>query len=295
MKRTLQFTVDEAFEGRRLKAFLRGRAGLSSRLMNTLKQQPDGMLSNGAPIRTIDAVHAGDVITLNLPGENAREAFSDITLDVVYEDDDILIINKPAGLAMHETHNHRGDTLANAVAGYLAKSGKDGVFRAVGRLDKDTSGLVVCALNAYSAAALSGKVVKTYLAIVEGVLEGSGTIDTPIYRPDPMKTLRAAGPGGERAVTHWTALGHSDRHTLVEVTLETGRTHQIRVHFSSLGMPLAGDEMYGGSREYIGRQALHCAAVELTHPVTGQKMHFKRTALGAWQRRPIRFDVAGNN
>ena len=274
MIRTLQFTVDSDFEGKKLLSFLRARAGLSSRLINKLKQCPDGMLCNGVHIRTIDRIHTGDILTVNIPSESAKSELSDLPLDIVYEDDDVLVINKPFSLAMHESHNHRGDTLANAVAGYLSKSGKDGTFRAVGRLDKDTSGLVVCALHAYSAAALSGKVEKTYLAVAEGIFEGSGTIDKRIYRPDPMKTLRAAGDSGEIAVTHWKALWHDSIHTLLEIQLETGRTHQIRVHFSSLGAPLAGDEMYGGSREYISRQALHCTRVEFTHPVSGERLCF---------------------
>jgi len=122
---------------------------------------------------------------------------------------------------------------------------------------------------------LSGKNEKEYIALAEGRIEGSGTINTPIYRPDPGKTLRAAGETGESAITHYTVAASSDSLTLLNIRLETGRTHQIRVHFSSTGHPLAGDEMYGGSRELIDRAALHCAKISFTHPVTGNNLFFE--------------------
>ena len=272
--RTLTFTVDAEYDGRKLLSFLKTRGGLSSRLIGRLKNEENGMMRGGERLRTVDRLHAGDVITVNIPDEQTVSVRGDVPLDVIYEDDDILVINKPAGLAVHESHNHVGDTLANAVAGYLEKQGRGGVFRAVGRLDKDTSGLMVCALHSYAARVLSGKTEKTYFALVEGCYLGSGTIDVPVFRPDPMKTLRECGRYGERAVTHWKSVRSAEKLSLLQIRLDTGRTHQIRVHFASLGTPLCGDEMYGGSRELIGRHALHCAAVELTHPVTGEKMRF---------------------
>ncbi len=232
------------------------------------------MLLDGEPVRTIDRLRAGAVLTLNLPQDKSTAEPQAADFEVVYEDDDILVINKPAGLAMHPTHNHQGDTLANAVAYYLTQKGKDAVFRVAGRLDKGTSGLVVCALHKMAASKLNGNYDKTYLAIVEGKYEGCGTIDAPIIRPDPMKTLRAVGEGGEEAITHWTSLGCNGSLSLLEITLETGRTHQIRVHFASQGTPLAGDEMYSGSTDKIGRHALHCSKLEMPHPVTNKKMVF---------------------
>ena len=125
-----------------------------------------------------------------------------------------------------------------------------------------------------AASKLNGSYDKTYIAIAEGVYESIGTIDAPIIRPDPMKTLRAVGEGGEEAITHWTSLGCKNNLSLLEITLETGRTHQIRVHFASQGTPLAGDEMYGGHTDRIQRHALHCAKLEMNHPVTDEKMVF---------------------
>ena len=274
MRRTLRFTVPPEYDSRKALQFLRGFAGLSSRLMITLKNLPDGIACNGAHIRTIDRVHAGDRIVLTLPEEAGEIEPIPIPLDVIYEDADLLVINKPAGLAMHPTHNHQGDTLANGVAAYLARNGENAVFRAVGRLDKCTSGVVICAKNAFAASALGGKLKKTYLALPSGRFEGCGAIEKRIYRPDPMKTLRAAGDEGEYALTRWESVLSGDRCSLVRVLPETGRTHQIRVHFASLGAPLLGDDMYGGSRELIARAALHCAEVRLTHPVSEEEMCF---------------------
>ncbi len=273
--RHIEFTIDGAYDGKKVIAYLRGEAKLSARLVNSLKRTEKGITLNGEHIRTVDLLHKGDILAVNIPEDKNEIEPIDFPLDIVYEDNDILIINKPAGLAMHPTHNHQGDTLANAVASYFLSKNKNVAFRAVGRLDKSTSGLVLCALNKYSAARLSGNFEKTYFALVKGEFVGTGTIDTPIYRPDPMKTLRAAGEHGDTAVTHWTALKTDGETTLMRITLETGRTHQIRVHFSSVGSPLCGDDMYGSSDTRTSRAALHCGELDFVHPVTGKKMHFE--------------------
>lgn len=272
MNRILTYSVPPEYEGEKVNKFLRGGVGLSYRMVRSLKQIKGSMLMDGEPVRTIDPLKAGATLTLVLPADKSTAEPQQVQLDIIYEDDDILVINKPAGLAMHPTHNHQGDTLANAVAYYLAQKGKDAVFRAAGRLDKGTSGLVICALHKLASAKLAGSYEKEYIAVVEGDYTGSGTIAAPIIRPDPMKTLRAVGEGGEHAVTHWTALENKDGLTKLHITLETGRTHQIRVHFASLGTPLAGDEMYGGKTDRINRHALHCARLTLVHPVTNEKM-----------------------
>ena len=259
------------FDGKKVIAYLRGEAKLSSRLIRTLKHYPDGIMLNGVHTRTVDLLKTGDTLSVTLPARESEIAPVSYPLEIVYEDEDLLVVNKDALLPIHPSHNHQGDTLANAVAFHLVSLGKEPSFRAVGRLDKGTSGLVVCALNSYCAARLQAKIHKTYYAVCEGVFEGSGTIDTPIYRPDPMKTLRACGPVGDRAVTHWKALKSDGRRTLLEITLETGRTHQIRVHFASTGAPLTGDRMYGTPCDEIPHQALHCGKISFIHPVTGKK------------------------
>lgn len=277
MTRKLRYTIDDAYSSRRVLDFLK-HLGFSHRLITKLKQSPDGILLNGEHIRTIDLMESGDVLEINLP-EDKKESISipvEMPLDIVYEDDDILVLNKPPMLAVHESHNHLGDTLSNAVAYHLKKEGKPSVFRAVGRLDKGTSGLMVCALNRYAAARLSGKVYKEYLAIATGVFDGEGTVDAPIFRPDPILTLRTVDERGERAVTHWKAIKSDGENTLLRIHLETGRTHQIRVHFASLGAPLVGDTMYGKPDMRICHQALHCCRCKFTHPVSGRELEFFR-------------------
>lgn len=275
MTRKLQYAIPSEYSSKRVLDFLK-HLGFSHRLITKLKQAPDGILLNGEHIRTIDLMSEGDVLEINLPTDK-KESISipvEMPLDIIYEDDDILVLNKPAMLAVHESHNHLGDTLSNAVAFHLKKEGKPSVFRAVGRLDKGTSGLMVCALNRYAASRLSGKIKKQYLAIATGIYEGEGTIDAPIYRPDPILTVRTVDERGERAITHWKALKNDGENTLLRVKLETGRTHQIRVHFASLGTPLVGDTMYGTPDERICHQALHCCECRFIHPVKNEEMHF---------------------
>ncbi len=268
--RTIETVIPKEYDGHKLYHFIKGKMKLSSKLIRTLKTYEDGLMVNGKHIRTIDPIFEGDRLTVNIREDEKMSIPSDVMPDVVYEDEDMLIVNKSAFLAIHESHNHQGDTLANCVAGYLLKKGLCSSFRAVGRLDKGTSGLVVCALNRHCASVLQGKIEKEYLAIACGVFEGHGTIDAPIYRPDPIKTYRTVDPRGDRAVTHWEAVANDGKMTLLRIHLETGRTHQIRVHFASLGAPLLGDTMYGERRDDITHQALHCAKLTLTQPVTGE-------------------------
>ena len=277
MDRKLEFTVPEEYEGKKAFYFLRGCAGISARALSSLKCIDGGITRNGELLRTIDRLHAGDVVVIRLPEESGTVEPMDMDIDVIYEDADLLAVNKSPFLAMHPSHNHQGDTLANAVAGHLKREGKSAVFRCVGRLDKGTSGVVLCALNRYAAARMPHSVKKRYLAVVRGRFEGSGTIDRPIYRPDPMKTLRACGeaPDSEHAVTHWESLYSGGSYSLLSLWLETGRTHQIRVHFAPMGAPLAGDTMYGAPETELGHHLLHCAECGFVHPTSNEPMSIK--------------------
>ena len=277
MPRKISYKITDEYNGRKVLDFLK-HCGYSHRLITKLKQAPDGILLNGSHVRTVDFMKEGDTLEINLPADE-KESISipvKMPLDIVYEDDDLIVVNKPAMLAVHESHNHLGDTLSNAIAYYLKEKGVQAVFRAVGRLDKGTSGLMVCALNKYTASKLSGKIQKQYLAIASAVFEGNGTIDAPIYRPDPIITVRTVDERGERAVTHWEALKNDGENTLLKIRLETGRTHQIRVHFAHIGAPLVGDTMYGKADERICHQALHCCYCSFIHPVTNEKIEFYR-------------------
>lgn len=277
MPRQLSFTVTDEYNHKKVAHFLRGSAQLSSRLVNTLKRVENGILLNGSHARTIDIIRAGDSLVINMPDDALLPEAKPFPLEILYEDEDIIAVNKPPFLAMHPTHNHQGDTLANAVAWHLAQKGGASAFRAIGRLDKGTSGVVICALNKYAASRLTGHIRKQYLAVVQGELTGAGTIDLPIGRPDPMKTLRACSAGGDSAVTHWQSLGCGGGRSLLRVTLDTGRTHQIRVHFAHIGAPLTGDSMYGTAVTAPAHQLLHCGRAEFVHPVTGEKMTIEAT------------------
>lgn len=274
--RVLNFTVPSYYEGKKISVFLRNEERFSATIIQTLRNTQGGILKNGMPSRTIDKVFKGDIITVKLPEKSSQMLLFDFPLDIIYEDDDILVLNKPAGISMHPTHNHPNGTLANAAVNYLRKKGKgDCCIRAIGRLDKGTSGVVVLALNSYAASRLNNNLEKEYLAVIGGSISGFGVIDAPIYRPFPYKTIRAAGHG-DKAVTRFEAQKKIGDYTLVRVFPQTGRTHQIRVHFAHMGMPLVGDEMYEGPKsELIKRPALHCETVTLIHNVTGERMCFK--------------------
>ncbi len=274
MARSIDYTVPPEYEGRKVVHFLRGYCGFSARVMRKVKYS---LKLNGAQTRTIDRIRGGDIINVVIPDDDVLPEALEAELDIIYEDDDILVVNKSPFMAMHPTHNHQGDTLANAVSAYLSSKGKGAAFRSVGRLDKGTSGVVVCALNPLAASKLAGQISKEYYAFVRGNLTGEGRVDVPIYRPDPMKTLRACSYelGVEPAVTNWRAEKNFDGATLLSLRLETGRTHQIRVHMSFCGNPLAGDTMYGDFMPEIGHQLLHCRSCSLVHPVSQEEMLFE--------------------
>ncbi|MBQ1553888.1 MAG: RluA family pseudouridine synthase [Clostridia bacterium] len=281
----LTFTVPAENDGISVYNFLRAKCGVSYRLIKKLKRVPMGLTANGVHIRTIDPLRGGDIVALNIPEDDNPTLPNALPIDIVYEDEHIAVINKSYGMPVHPAREHVTDTLANAFSAHLIASGEpNAAFRVINRLDRDTSGLVLTAKNSHAASLLHGHTDKIYYAVCEGTLHGSGTIDAPIRIMEGHGIQREVGEGGIRAVTHWTALrnmtvsapgGRTYDLTLLEIHLETGRTHQIRVHFSSLGMPLAGDDMYGGSRELITRQALHCGQLNFRHPATGQPMEFQ--------------------
>ncbi len=274
LSRILEFSVPKEFDGKKLSAFIRGYAGLSYSLYATLRHTEGSVQRDEKLIRSIDRVFEGDVITVTLPDRETEIIPTPMELDIIYEDDDLLVLNKSGFTAVHPSHGHREDTLANGVVHYLLSKGRSAAFRAVGRLDKGTSGVVVCALNTYSASKLSGNVEKTYIAISDGIVEGEGTVDVPIVRPDPDKTLRACSEEGESAVTHYRVLANGNEKSLLSLTLETGRTHQIRVHMAHIGAPLTGDSLYGDENGH-GRHMLHCYRCRMIHPVRGNEMVFE--------------------
>ena len=256
--------------------FLKGHVKLSTHIVQSLRHNYGAVLINGKPHRLVDKVYEGDELEIHLPDRTTLPPLWEMELDVIYEDEDLLIINKPSGISVHPTYNHPNGTLCNAVANYLVKTNQRNIPpRAVGRLDKVTSGVMIFAKNAFCASLLNGNLDKTYTAIACGKTESSGTVNAPIYRPDPNKTIRAVGDCGDYAVTHWELIAHIKNNSYLKIKTETGRTHQIRVHCAYMGHPLSGDEMYGAPvTDNLKRAALHCKSVTLTHPVTGEKMTF---------------------
>ena len=248
-----------------LEALLKKR-GFSRRLIVAMKRTEGGITRNGNLCRTVDRVYAGDKILLKIPagGENPIAPNFELNVPEVYEDSDLIIYNKPAGMAVHRSHGHYDDTLENVFAAHFPQT----PFRAVNRLDKDTSGLCIAAKNKLGADMTVTE--KVYCAVCEGIIAEPLRIDMPIGRSDGSVIKREVRPDGKSAVTVVTPLRCMDNCTLLEIRLETGRTHQIRVHLSHIGHPLAGDELYGGSMALITRQALHCRKMSFVHPVSGE-------------------------
>lgn len=267
--REIIFKIDDKNSGLMIRDFLRN-FGVSSALLTKLKQDENGIKLNGKFAKAIEVLKSGDNLTVNIKNSGKMpEKFECENVKVAYNDEDILVLNKPPLMPVHESRNHRGDTLANVAACYMES---DCAFRAVYRLDRDTSGLVLIAKNELAASKLAGKIKKDYYAVVSGKFDGEGTIDLPIRRVQESIIERGVFDDGERAVTHYEAIKTDGESTLLKLNLETGRTHQIRVHFSHLGAPLLGDTLYGGSCEKINRQALHCKTIYFTHPITHEKI-----------------------
>lgn len=267
--REIIFKIDDKNSGLMIRDFLRN-FGVSSALLTKLKQDENGIKLNGKFAKAIEVLKSGDNLTVNIKNSGKMpEKFECENVKVAYNDEDILVLNKPPLMPIHESRNHRGDTLANVAACYMES---DCAFRAVYRLDRDTSGLVLIAKNELAASKLAGKIKKDYYAVVSGKFEGRGTIDLPIRRVQESIIERGVFDDGERAITHYEAIKTDGENTLLKLNLETGRTHQIRVHFSHLGAPLLGDTLYGGKCEKINRQALHCKTIYFTHPITHEKI-----------------------
>ena len=262
------FTVGVDSDGMSARNFLRRICGLTARSMTVLKYAEGGITRSGELLRSCDTVHTGDVIDLRLPAD-----VNDITpvegeLKILFEDDHILVADKPPYMPVHPVKVHQLDTLANIVSYHQAQRGERYAFRALNRIDKDTSGCVIIAKDRLCYAMTLPTVRKEYLAVCEGIINKEGVIDAPIALEPGSKIKRCVCEGGQRAVTHYAPINHSVGYTVLRVRLETGRTHQIRCHMSSIGHPLAGDDLYGGSRERISRQALHCMSVSFIHPVS---------------------------
>lgn len=279
---TFTYSMPSDFVSKKIDDFLR-QTGYSRRLIIDLKNEENGILKNGSPAFTNALLSPGDVLTIHLPPEEPSKHIAPMELPfpVIYEDEHILAVNKPADMPIHPSINNHENTLANAAAFYFQQKEIPFVFRCINRLDRDTTGLVLLAKHPLSGCLLSQavkerKIHREYLAICEGVLSEPGTIDLPIGRKPGSAIMRCVDPiQGERAVTHYTPLFSDGQHTLLRIHLETGRTHQIRIHMGAIGHPLPGDYLYHPVYDDIKRQPLHSSSLTFSHPITGEELHLK--------------------
>lgn len=265
-----------------LRDFLRKEKQISRLALTDIKKHGK-LLVNGAEVTVRAVVSVGDEVTVVFSPEKRSEGLQakNIPFSVVYEDEHLLVINKQAFLATIPSIYHPEQSLANAVLYYYDLNEIPYTFHAVNRLDRDTSGLLIVAKHRYAHDLLTkqqrlGQVRRTYLAIVHGIIENdSGTISDPIGRKEKSIIVREVREDGQEAVTHYQVVKFLEDETVVQLQLETGRTHQIRVHMASIGHPLLGDDLYGGLITKINRQALHSWQLDFFHPILNQKMSFK--------------------
>ena len=263
--RVITYNAD-GFEGREVIALLK-HYGCSRRIITKLKNGGNLQI-NGKKARTVDILNSGDVVQITLDDEKTLVPNPELDVEAAYEDDDIVVFNKPANMATHPSIYHYRDTLGNCFAAKYP----DCSFRAINRLDRNTSGLCLVAKNQLAAANLSfaanNHPDKVYYAVVCGKITDSGEIIAPIGRVGDSIIKREVSENGLFAHTVYEPIAFSNEYTYVRVILKTGRTHQIRVHFSHIGHPLAGDDLYGNNTKDIARQALHCGEISFIHPTT---------------------------
>ncbi len=301
----MRYTIPPGVRGLTLGKFLYDRLKLSRTLVRRVKGAA-GLLIDGRPVRTSYVLEGGEELELRVAAKG-KVAPEPVPIRVVWEDEHLLVVDKPAGMVVHPVKDYTGGTLANGVAYHLQQRGEEPVARPIQRLDRETSGLVLFAKNPAVAGRLAQelerhKLERRYLAFVHGRVEpDAGTVDVPIRRvwghpvareaavgprtPEQEAQLAEAEARGERlredwkatgqpAVTHWEVLKRWRAATLLALRLETGRTHQIRVHMAHIGHPVLGDELYGHSGP-PGRQALHAASLAFAHPLTGELLQFE--------------------
>lgn len=278
----LNFIVENQHQGLKLNDYFRSVLKFSSRF--TQKSVRGGKVKlNNDKCTLFTKLNAGDNIEIYIEREEDQDILAEkMHLDIIYEDKDIIVVNKPAGIVVHPTRRHPMGTLANGLLYHFRENGENCIVRLVSRLDMDTSGLILVAKNAFSHMALARDMhreefVKTYLAVVHGSFqEKKGTINRPIYKLEDGTIKRIVHEKGQKSITHYEVIDTFSEGSLVKLVLETGRTHQIRVHLSDIGNPIYGDALYGVMEdEYIGRQALHAFELQIIHPRTGEVLKFQ--------------------
>ena len=264
-----------------VKEVLKAEFSMSDRLLLKLKKL-DKIYLNGKVTSVNHPIVENDLIECHLDydEDNSNIVPTKISINIIYEDEAYLVVNKPAGIPVHPSTDHYTDSLANGVIFYFNQIGLKKKIRPVNRLDKDTSGIVIFAKNEYIQECLikqmkNKQFIKKYIAIVNGNLDNlEGIINAPIARKENSIIERCVSETGDTAITHYKVLKRNDNFDVIECILETGRTHQIRVHFAYLGHSLLSDTLYGVSSPLINRQSLHAYEVEFIHPITKQKVKY---------------------
>lgn len=283
MENTFTYGITENEAGMTVAEYLKSR-GYSSRLVVRLRNTPGSFFVDGTAVFSTCVLKDGNQLQVRVAEKRSSAAVEPVPmdLDILYEDTHLLVVNKPAGMAVHPSQGNHGNTLANGLADYFRKKQEAFVFRAVNRLDKDTSGLLLVAKNGLSSSLLSGQVerreiCREYLAAVCGKTDACGTVSVPIGRKEGSAIQRIPDPDhGEAASTRYERLLYNKNTdlSLLRLRLETGRTHQIRVHMKYIGHPLPGDFLYNPDFRYIRRQALHSVRLSFPHPFTGEVLDF---------------------
>lgn len=282
-EREFHYQIPTCDHGLTAEEFLK-KEGISRSLLSQLKQSPGGIRVEGRDVFSNQALKSGQILSIRLSEPVSSPSIAPVPMDlsILYEDEDLMVLNKPAGLAVQPSQGHRDDSLANGMAWYFEQKGEPFVYRVINRLDRDTSGLLILAKNRLAASLLSSmsaarQIRREYLAIACGLLPESGVITAAIARvPGSVLLRQTVETGGEYACTYYRRLAYDEASdcSLASVRLETGRTHQIRVHFSHIGHPLPGDFLYHPDYRYIKRQALHSWKLEFLHPIKKAPMAF---------------------
>ena len=274
----ISYTCDEECT---LKEILLDKLQFSVRSLSKMKRE-QSVLVNGNFTKPSTKIKKGDLIEVKIEEDMANFEPQDLNLDILYDDFDIIMVNKPPFMVVHPTKSHNDKTIANGVTDYIIKQNEKVKIRFVNRLDMNTSGLVIVAKNAYAHHTLSldmgdNKVEKKYITVVKGIVKDEfGTINAPIYRPTEDSVKRVVDERGQASVTHYKVLERLNDATVLEVKLETGRTHQIRVHMAHIGHGIIGDELYGYVDEaLINRQALHAYSLAFEQPRTKEELKFE--------------------